>query len=109
MTSLYSNSFTINLSIDVDLKTLLKHISKQCEMNLSISNFQRQEVSGGVFYYGASNGTVVAAFNHPTKTHTVGASYSGVDNVSTANPGIWAVSFTNGIPANLLNVYYKVE
>ena len=105
----YAISFSINLSYDVDLKTLVKHISKESEMNLSISNFQRQDVLGGVFYYGVSNGTAVAAFNHPTKNHTVGISYPGVNNVTNTSPGIWAVVVTSGYPADLLNFYYNVE
>ena len=100
--------FSINLSPNIDLKTLVKHISKQIGQNFPVSNFIRQELGGGVFYHAVVNGAVIAAYNHPTKNHSVTTAGPFGTNSSTANAGIWGVVYTSGFSPDLLKVYYKV-
>ena len=108
MSTFSLKSFTINLSINVDLKTLVKHISEKIGQNLSESNFSRLGVFGGVFIVDDKNGKVVAAYNHPTKNHSVHIDGQLIKNVSNAGPGIWAVVFTTG-PANLFKIYFTSD
>ena len=101
--------FSINLSPNIDLKTLVKHISKQIGQNFPVNNFIRQELGGGVFYHAIINGAVIAAYNHPTKNHTVTIAGPFGTNRSTASAGIWAVVYTSGFSPDLLKVYYRVD
>ena len=87
---------TINLSMNCTIGELVAQISNFLGTNLTPSNFTRFYRDGGVFLSSLnSNGWVIAAYNHPSKSHSAiadGGSFGGGTDRAEAEPGIWAVA-----------------
>ena len=102
------NAFEVHLSVNVNIKELVKHISKQIGQNLSYNYFKRHELNGGVAYTAYINGMMIAAYNHPTKRHTIYITTENQLSSYSSDAGKWAVSCVNGVPSEF-KIYYRLE
>ena len=91
-------SFSLNLSENVDLNTLVRRIGNVIGKSLNTSNFSRQKVGGGVFVSTIRGNEIVAAFYHGSKYHSAfadGGVFGGGSVRSSCAARKWAVATTS--------------
>lgn len=101
-------SVNLNINVNIDLAEIVSQISKGIGKVLYKKNFSKQNVGGGVFVSSMTGDYVVAAYYHPSKSHSAtadGGTLGGGVAKSTASKGRWAVAYSSQGIANRKTYY----